>query len=100
MLGWHDGTGAGYAGCVVSIAEIPEMHLYILGGVLHEARMKECYGNWQMHTRPKWPATFKEYRAQQQAGQSWIDQAIAQVRAIYQHVDFDKLEAAMAEGVV
>ncbi|HXJ94231.1 MAG TPA: hypothetical protein VMT20_15390 [Terriglobia bacterium] len=72
--------------------EISDYRLYLLGRLLHESRMKECYGNWQMYTRPKWPATFKEYRAQQQAGQSWIDQAIAQVRAIAPYVNFAMLE--------
>lgn len=53
-----------------------------LGGVLHEARMAECYGGMQISARRKWPATIKDFRAQRQTGQPWIDVAIAQVRAL------------------
>ena len=67
---------------VVDGGQITE-DLYLLAGILHEARMKECYGNWAMTCRVRWPATFKEFREQQQAGQSWIDIGLATARAAY-----------------
>jgi hypothetical protein len=59
-----------------------EEELYYVGGIIHERRMKECYGNWSMESRTHWPTTFKEYRRQQQAGQPWIDIAVAQAKAL------------------
>jgi len=55
--------------------------LYLLAGILHESRMKECYGNWSMSCRVRWPETFKEFREAQQAGQSWADIGMAEARA-------------------
>jgi hypothetical protein len=34
-----------------------EEELYYVGGIIHERRMKECYGNWSMESRTHWPAT-------------------------------------------
>jgi hypothetical protein len=62
--------------------EISDETLFQIGGLLHEARMTECYGNSEISSRTKWPSTFKDFRAQRQAGQPWIDVAIAQVRAL------------------
>lgn len=56
--------------------------LFRIGGLLHEARMMECYGNSHISSRKAWPATFKDFRGQRQIGQPWIDVAIAQARAI------------------
>lgn len=56
--------------------------LFTVGGILHEARMTECYGKLQMASRQKWPTTLKNFRAQRMDGQPWIDVAIAQVRAL------------------
>lgn len=56
--------------------------LFRIGGILHEARMVECYGTAQLSSRKAWPATLKEFRGQRQIGQSWVDVAIAQARAI------------------
>jgi len=56
--------------------------LFRIGGILHEARMQECYGSAQLSSRRAWPATLKDFRRQQMAGQPWIDVAIAQVRAL------------------
>lgn len=53
-----------------------------IGGILHEARMQECYGKTNFSARKQWPATFKEFRGQRHDGQPWIDVAIAQVRAL------------------
>ena len=73
-----------------------------VGGILHEARMEECYGKMQISTRQKWPETFKDFRRQRMAGQPWIDVAIAQVRALIKNAlvaqrieqGFSKPEAA------
>lgn len=62
--------------------EVPNETLFRIGGILHESRMTECYGEMQLSTRRKWPATLKEFRGQQMAGQPWIDVAVAQVRAL------------------
>ena len=53
-----------------------------VGRLLHEARMDECYGKMQIASRKKWPETFKDFRRQRMDGQTWIDVAIAQVRAL------------------
>lgn len=53
-----------------------------IGGILHEARMKECYGNMQTSSRRVWPNTLKEFRTQRHHGQPWIDVACAQVKAL------------------
>lgn len=53
-----------------------------IGGILHEARMDECYGKMDIGSRKKWPETFKDFRRQRMDGQPWIDVAIAQVRAL------------------
>lgn len=68
-----------------------EEQVYILGGIIPEARMKECYGNWTTVLRTKWPATYKEFRGEYQEGQSWITIAIAQARALEPFVDVEKL---------
>ena len=65
-------------------SEPTDTELFHIGRLLHEARMKECYGSWtHMPSRYKWPETEKEYRGQQQTGQPHIDIAIAQVKAIW-----------------
>lgn len=64
------------------MTEVSNRVLFHVGGILHEARMLECYGNMQISTRRKWPSTLKEFRGQQMAGQPWIDVAITQVRAL------------------
>jgi hypothetical protein len=64
------------------MSDISDDTFFKVGGVLHEARMQECYGTMQISTRRTWPATIKDYRRQQMAGQPWIDVAIAQVRAL------------------
>ena len=56
--------------------------LFRVGGILHEARMTECYGKLQMSSRRAWPATVKEFRGQRIDGQPWIDVAVAQVHAL------------------
>lgn len=56
--------------------------LFRIGGLLHEARMLECYGDMQTTSRRAWPPTIKDFRRQQMDGQPWIDVAIAQVRAL------------------
>jgi hypothetical protein len=40
-----------------------------VGGILHEARMEECYGKMEISTRRKWPETFKDFRRQRMDGQ-------------------------------
>lgn len=65
--------------------------LFQLAGIIHEARMKECYGNWNTALRQAWPKDFKEYRTQQQAGQSWITIAVAQAHAVYPLLRADAL---------
>ena len=53
-----------------------------VGGILHEARMRECYGKMNISSRKKWPDTLRDFRGQRMNGQPWIDVAIAQVRAL------------------
>lgn len=55
---------------------------FTIGGILHEARMQECYGNLRIQSRNAWPTTLKEFRTQRHLGQPWIDVAIAQVKAL------------------
>ncbi len=71
--------------------ELTEKDHFVLGGILHNARMEECFGAWEMSCRPVWPKTFKEFRGQYQAGQSWIDQACAQAKAIASLLDREYL---------
>lgn len=56
--------------------------LFRVGKILHEARMKECYGKWD-HKQP-WPKDLKEFRHQRTVTQPWIDIAVAQVAALYE----------------
>lgn len=64
------------------MSDISNETLFRIGGILHEARMEECYGSMQISSRRKWPETIKDFRRQQMDGQPWIDVAIAQVRAL------------------
>lgn len=64
------------------MSDISNEVLFRVGGILHEARMVEAFGNADFSFRKKWPATLKEFRGQMMAGQSWIDFAVAQVRAL------------------
>lgn len=64
------------------MSDIGDEVFYRVGGILHEARMCECYGNAEISSRKKWPETFKDFRGQRHDGQPWIDVAIAQVRAL------------------
>lgn len=64
------------------MSDISNDILFHVGGLLHEARMRECYGEMQISTRRAWPTTIKDFRRQQMDGQPWIDVAIAQVRAL------------------
>lgn len=64
------------------MSDIGDEVFFRVGGILHEARMRECYGNMQISSRMKWPETFKDFRGQRHDGQPWIDVAIAQVRAL------------------
>lgn len=63
---------------------LPDELLYRVGGILHNARMQECYGNWHPSWRAKWPSSLKEFRRQMMAGQPWIDVANAQTRALFE----------------
>lgn len=62
--------------------EPTDQEYWYTGGLLHEARMKECYGDWYPSWRAVWPENVKEFRRQRHAGQPWIDVACAQVRAL------------------
>lgn len=53
-----------------------------LAALLHEARMQECYGNWQLPSRFKWPQTREEWAFYQHNPHSAIDQAMAQAKAM------------------
>lgn len=78
------------------MTELPIEELYRLGGVLHEARMAECYGNMQISSRKAWPATLKEFRRQYQTGQPWIDVAVAQAKSVIR--ERDSLAAQLREA--
>lgn len=64
------------------MSDINNEVLFRVGGILHEARMEECFGKSEFSFRKKWPSTIKEFRGQMMNGQSWIDVAVAQVRAL------------------
>lgn len=64
------------------MSDIGDDIFFRIGGILHEARMEECYGKMNVSSRKKWPETFKDFRRQRMDGQPWIDVAIAQVRAL------------------
>ena len=70
-----------------------EEEFYFIGGILHEARMKECYGNMQISSRVAWPATMKEFRAARTIGQPHIDVAVAQAKALEPYLVKDVLNA-------
>lgn len=61
------------------MSEIPE-GLWKLAERLHEARMRECFGNRQPSYRPKWP---DDRRAYVHAPHHAIEQALAQAREIW-----------------
>jgi cation diffusion facilitator CzcD-associated flavoprotein CzcO len=54
--------------------------LWELARRLHEARMRECYGNRYPSYRPLWP---EDRRAYPHAPSSWVEQALAQAREIW-----------------
>lgn len=56
--------------------------LFHIAGILHEARMRECYGNMTTSSRKPWPATYKEFREQRTITQPWIDVAVEQAKAL------------------
>jgi hypothetical protein len=64
------------------MTDIGDEVFYRIGGILHESRMRECYGKMEISSRAKWPETFKDFRRQRHDGQPWIDVAIAQVRGL------------------
>lgn len=64
------------------MSEIHPEVLFRVGGILHGARMNECYGGLDISSRKKWPATLKDFRGQAHEGQPWIDVAVAQVKAL------------------
>jgi hypothetical protein len=53
-----------------------------LARLLHEARMTECYGNWTIRSRFKWPETREEWEHYQHNPHPSILQAMAQAKAI------------------
>lgn len=53
-----------------------------LAAVLHEARMKECYGNWSIPSRFRWPETREQWEHYQHNPDGHIAQAMAQAKAI------------------
>ena len=53
--------------------------------ILHEARMKECFGNWDLPSRFKWPATREQWEHYQHNPHSAVLQALAQAKAIAIH---------------
>lgn len=65
------------------MAMVSEDDMFRIGGILHEARMRECYGDGRLSSRRDWPATLKDFTRQRHAGQPWIDCAVAQVKAMY-----------------
>jgi hypothetical protein len=65
------------------VTDLTDEVLFSVGRVLHESRMRECYGGWQISTRRAWPATVKDFRRELHIGQPWIDVAIAQARALH-----------------
>ena len=52
-----------------------------LAAVLHEARMKDCYGHWTTVSRFKWPQTREEWEHYQHNPDGRIAQAMAQAKA-------------------
>ena len=50
--------------------------------ILHEARMRECYGNWDLPCRFHWPETREQWEYYQHNPHSAILQAVAQAKAI------------------
>jgi hypothetical protein len=50
--------------------------------VLHEARMQECYGNWQLPSRFRWPETREQWEHYQHNPHSAVLQALAQAKAV------------------
>lgn len=67
--------------------ELSDEELYHLAGIIHEARMADCFGSWDSVYREVWPKTFKSFRGIQQAGQLWIDIAMAQAKAVAPYVE-------------
>lgn len=53
-----------------------------LAAVLHEARMVECYGNWALSSRFRWPQTRDEWEHYQHHPHPAIAQAMAQAKAV------------------
>lgn len=53
-----------------------------LAALLHEARMRECYGNWQLACRFKWPETRDGWVRYQHHPHAQVEQALAQAKAM------------------
>lgn len=53
-----------------------------LAGLLHEARMQECYGNWDLPHRFRWPKTREQWTHYQHNPHSQVEQALAQAKAM------------------
>lgn len=71
-----------------------DKELYIVAGLIHEAKMLDCYGkdNYPAY-RAVWPKTFKEFRGLQSHGQSFIDISLAQARALEPFLDMEKIRS-------
>lgn len=53
-----------------------------LAAKLHEARMVECYGNWDLPSRFAWPTTREGWQHYQHHPHSAILQALAQAKDV------------------
>ena len=55
--------------------------------LLHEARMQECYGNWDLPCRLRWPETRERWEYYQHHPHSAVLQALAQAKAVAQAIE-------------
>lgn len=76
---------------------MPDEDEFYIVGMLHEARMLECYGKrFFPPYRERWSAAFKEYRGRKQAGQAYIDMAVAQAKKLTSYMTGDEVKRLAA----
>ena len=58
-----------------------------LAKVLHDAKMKDCWGNWQSAHRFAWPETREQWTHYQHNPHPVIEYTMAQARAALAHFE-------------
>ena len=64
--------------------------IYEIAQIIYDAKKEDAWGNWQSEYRGKWPETGKELRTRLHHGDTSLEFAIAQAKAVKKYLTKEK----------